>query len=70
MRDELAPIIRIALYAVAGRLSAGGWLSPDVAAMIPAPEVVEVVTGLAMGALTFAWYWVSKARAALREVVK
>ena len=66
MKNELAPIIRIGLYAIAGRLSAGGWLSADVAAMIPAPEVVEAVTGLVLGAATFAWYWVSQARAALK----
>lgn len=70
MKDELAPIIRIGLYAVAGRLSAGGWLPADVAAMIPAPDVVEVVTGLVIGAITFAAYWFSKARAALREAGK
>lgn len=70
MKDELAPIIRIGLYAVAGRLSAGGWLPPDVAAMIPAPEIVEIVSGAIIGAATFAWYWVSKARAALKRVAK
>lgn len=70
MKDELAPIVRIGLYAIAGRLSAGGWLPPDVAAMIPAPEIVEIVSGAIIGAATFAWYWVSKARAALKRVAK
>ncbi len=70
MKDELAPIIRIGLYAVAGRLSAGGWLPPEVAAMIPSPDIVQIATGAVVGAATFAWYWVSKARAALREAVR
>lgn len=70
MKDELAPIIRIGLYAIAGRLSAGGWLPPDVAAMIPSPEIVQIASGIIVGAVTFAWYWVSKARAALRDAVK
>ena len=70
MKDELAPIIRIGLYAIAGRLSAGGWLPEDVAAMIPAPEMVEVATGVVIGAVTFAAYWFSKARAALKKVLR
>lgn len=70
MKDELAVFVRIALYAVAGRLTAGGWLPPDVAAMLPAPDVVQAVTGLLVGAVTFAFYWASKARAALRGAAR
>ena len=65
MKDEIAVFVRIALYAIAGRLSAGGWLPADVAAMLPTPEVVEAVTGVVIGLGTLAWYHVSKARAAL-----
>lgn len=67
---ELAVFVRIALYAVAGRLTAGGWLPEDVAAMLPAPDVVQAVTGLLVGVVTFAFYWVSQARKALRGAVK
>ena len=65
MKDEIAVFVRIALYAIAGRLSAGGWLPADVAAMLPTPEVVEAVTGVVIGLGTVAWYYVSRARAAL-----
>lgn len=68
MKDQLIPIIRIALYAIAGRLSAGGWLPPDIAAMIPSPEIIEIASGVVMGLVTFAWYWFSRARAALRRI--
>ena len=70
MKDELMPIIRIGLYAVAGRLSAGGWLPADAAAMIPSPEIVEIVAGVIMGVATFTWYWASKARAALIKLAR
>ena len=70
MKNELAPIIRIGLYAIAGRLSAGGWLPADVAGMIPSPEVVEAVTGIVLGAGTFLWYWASQARAALKGALR
>ncbi len=65
MKAELTVFVRIALYALAGRLSAGGWLPPDIAAMLPTPEVVEAVTGLLVGAAALVWYWVSSARKAL-----
>ena len=65
MRDEIAVFVRIALYAIAGRLTAGGWLPADIAAMLPTPEVVEAVTGGLIGLATLAWYGASKARAAL-----
>lgn len=65
MKSELTVFVRIALYALAGRLSAGGWLPAEVAAMLPTPEVVEAVTGLLIGAGALVWYWVSNARKAL-----
>lgn len=68
MKDQLIPIIRIVLYAIAGRLSAGGWLPPDIAAMIPSPEIIEIASGLVIGIATFGWYWFSRARAALRRI--
>lgn len=70
MKNELTVFVRIGLYALAGRATAGGWLSADIAAMLPAPEVVEAVTGLIIGAGTFAWYWASKARAALKGALR
>ncbi len=68
MKDQLVPIIRIALFAIAGRLSAGGWLPPDIAAMIPSPEIIEIAAGVVMAVGTFAWYWFSRARAALARL--
>lgn len=65
MKDEMMVFVRIGLYALAGRLTAGGWLPDDIAEMVKSPAAVEAVTGvmLAVGALV--WYWFSKARAAL-----
>jgi hypothetical protein len=65
MKDEITVFVRIALYAIAGRLSAGGWLPADIAAMLPTPEVIEAVTGVLIGLGTLAWYHFSKARAVL-----
>jgi hypothetical protein len=65
MKDELAVFVRIALYALAGRLTAGGWLPADIAAMLPSPDVVQAVTGALIGVGTLLWYRVSAARKAL-----
>lgn len=65
MKDEIAVFVRIALYAVSGRMTAGGWLPADVAAMFTEPAAVEAVTGVLIGAVTLVWYRLSKARAAL-----
>ena len=69
MREELVVFVRIGLYALAGRLPAGGWLPTDVADMLAAPGVAEAAVGLGVGAITFAWYWFSRARAALKKVI-
>lgn len=67
MQDELTVILRIALYIVAGRLVAGGWLPEDVAAQLTSPEFVEAVVGIVTGSAVFAWYMFSKARRALKN---
>lgn len=69
MKDELAVFVRIALYAVAGRLTAGGWLPADVQPELVSPAMVEAATGILIGAVTFGWYWVSRARAALKDAL-
>lgn len=70
MKDEIAVFVRIGLYAVAGRLTAGGWLPPEFQPELVSPAVVEAATGLLLGAATFGWYWASKARAALKAALK
>lgn len=66
--DEAIVFVRIALYMIAGRLVAGGWLPQDVADEITNPAMVEIVTGAVLGLGALAWYWASKARRALRTV--
>jgi hypothetical protein len=69
MKQELAPLIRIALYVVAGRLTAGGWLPAELQPEIVSPAVVEAVLGVGVFAVTYVWYWFSEARKALRAAV-
>lgn len=66
MKDELIVFVRIALYIIAGRLVAGGWLPVDMQSELLSQGTVEAVSGalVAIGALI--WYWASKARQALR----
>lgn len=64
--DELTVFVRIALYMVAGRLVAGGWLPHEVANEFTNPAVVEMLTGAMVGLGALIWYWLSKARRALR----
>ena len=66
--DEAIVFVRIALYMIAGRLVAGGWLPQDVADQITRPAMVEALTGALIGLGALAWYWASKARRALRSV--
>ena len=66
MKDELIVFVRIAVYAMAGRLAAGGWLPEDVARMVASPETVEAVVAVLLGAGALFWYYLSKARKALR----
>lgn len=70
MKDELIVIVRIALYIVAGKAMAGGWLPAELHPEVMAPHTVEAVTGLVIAAFTFVWYWFSRARAALHAAVK
>ena len=64
MKDELIVFVRIALYIIAGRLVAGGWLPVDMQSELLSQGTVEAVSGalVAIGALI--WYWASKARQA------
>ena len=66
MKDELIVFVRIALYVLAGRLAAGGWMPEEAAAMLASPEAVEAVTGVLLGTGALFWYHMSKARKALR----
>lgn len=65
--DDLIVFVRIGLYIAAGRLVSGGWLPEDVAPLFTSPQMVETVTGIVLGGATLAWYWLSKARKALRD---
>lgn len=69
MKDELIVFVRIGLYMIAGRLVAGGWLPPELQTELVSPGVVEAVTGLILAAGALVWYWVSKARAALKDAL-
>lgn len=70
MQAGLIVYVRIALYMVAGRLVAGGWLPPELVPEFVSPVVVEMVAGALIAAGTVVWYWFSRARAALIEVVR
>lgn len=69
MKDELIVFVRISMYILAGRLAAGGWLPPELQTELVSPGVVEAVTGLILAAGALVWYWVSKARAALKDAL-
>ncbi|MCT4559726.1 MAG: hypothetical protein N4A61_16900 [Pelagimonas sp.] len=58
--------VRIALYMIAGRLVAGGWLPADLASHVTDPAVVALVAGALIGLASLAWYGMSRARRALR----
>ena len=70
MKQELAPLARIALYVIAGRLTAGGWLPPDMQPELVSPAMVEAMIGLVVFAITYVWYWFSQARTALKAAVR
>lgn len=65
--DEMIVFVRIALYMVAGRAVAGGWMPQEVADMFVSPEMVEIMAGAVLGLISLIWYWVSKARKSLVE---
>ena len=63
---KLTPFVRYALMILAGRLAAGGWMPPDVAAEIAYdPAVVEVATAGIVAIVTALWYLWSRSRKAL-----
>jgi len=66
---ELTVFVRIGLYMLAGALVQGGWLPATMQTELVSPAVVEAVTGLVVAAAALVWYWVSKARSALRRQV-
>jgi len=70
MNPALTVYVRIALYILAGRLMAGGWIPEDVKLMLVSPEMVETTTGILLGAITIAWYHYSRARNAIVRLVK
>jgi|GEM_PF-4787577 len=65
--DEMIVFVRIALYMIAGRAVAGGWMPQEAADLFVSPEMVEIMAGLALGLVSLIWYWISKARKALVE---
>ncbi|MGL4634924.1 MAG: hypothetical protein ACRCWF_02995 [Beijerinckiaceae bacterium] len=67
---ELAVFVRIGLYIISGRLMAGGWLPPELQVEIVGPAMVEAATGAVVAAGALAWYYFSKARAALRSAFR
>lgn len=70
MKQELAPLARILLYTLAGRLAAGGWLPPEAHNELLSPEMTELLGGVLVAVGAYLWYWFSQARAALKVVVK
>lgn len=70
MKQELAPLARIALYIVSGRLAAGGWLPPEAQNELLSPAMTELVAGAAVAAVALFWYYFSQARAALKAAVR
>jgi len=66
MKNELAPIIRILLFSIAARLTAGGWLPPQAASIITTdPVFVELGVAALLWLGTFWAYLRSQARKAL-----
>lgn len=61
--------VRIALYLLAGWLTAGGWIPEEAQILFTDPAIVEMATGLIVGIGTLLWYIYSKARKALKEQV-
>jgi hypothetical protein len=70
MLDDIAVFVRIALWVLAGKLIAGGWLPEDVRHLVTSPEMVEAFSALILGSGTAVWYWFSKSHRALQAVKK
>lgn len=68
MLDDIAVFVRIALWVLAGKLIAGGWLPEDVRHLVTSPEMVEAVSALVLGGGTAVWYWFSKSHRALQSM--
>lgn len=68
-RHELTVFVRIALYALAGYALNGGLMPPMLANEVTNPATVEAVTALVIAGVALGWYWISKARRALREAL-
>lgn len=71
IKDDLVVWVRIALYMLAGRLTAGDFLPPEMVPQlvkeIATPQAAEAALGIILGAATTVWYFFSKARAALKQ---
>jgi len=68
--NELIVFVRIALYMIAGRLVAGGWMPEEIAGHMTDPAIVEMVTGALVGVGALVWYWFSTARRYLRGLLQ
>lgn len=62
MTEDLTVILRLFLYAIAGRLTAGGWLPAEYAELLQSPQFIEAVTGVVLFLATAAWWKVAKRR--------
>jgi hypothetical protein len=61
---------RYGLLIASTKLADGGWLPPEVSHLIAAdPAMIELATGLALGAGTLLWFVYSKAKKAISEIV-
>ena len=70
MNSELIVFVHIALYVIAGWLARGGWLPDDMQSQFVDPATVEAIAGILAAGGTVAWYWVSRARQALKVAVE
>jgi hypothetical protein len=62
-------LARYALLVVGTKLASGGWLPPSVSnAMVNDPAVIEMATGLIVGASALVWFAYSKAKTAIKMI--
>ncbi len=69
MKNELIVFVRIALFIIAGRGVAGGWLPAGAEAYLTDPAAVETMVSVIVMVATGAWYLLSAARRALKAHV-
>lgn len=49
---HISVFVRVVLYIIAGRLSAGGWLPHDAPIMFTDPALVEALSGIVLAVMT------------------